>query len=94
MRALSASDLLQIWEHGRGKTPIEQALAILGFASPHVPAADLEQLTIGQRDACLLYLRELTFGSQLKGLANCPACGDRLELAFDAHDLRGQAAVA
>lgn len=90
MRALSASDLLQIWEHGRGKTPIEQALAILGFASPHVPAADLWQLTIGQRDACLLYLRELTFGAQLKGLANCPACGDRLELTFDARDLRGQ----
>ncbi len=90
MRALSASDLLEIWEHGRGKTPIELALAILGFALPQVSAADLWQLTIGQRDACLLYLRELTFGSQLKGLANCPACGDRLELAFDARDLRGQ----
>lgn len=90
MRALSASDLLELWEHGRGKTPLEQALTILGFAFPHVPAADLWQLTIGQRDACLLYLRELTFGAQLKGLADCPACGDRLELAFDARDLRGQ----
>jgi len=90
MRALSASDLLEIWEHGRGKTPIEQALLILGFAVPHVPAADLWQLTIGQRDACLLYLRELTFGSQLKGLADCPACGNRLELIFEARDLRGQ----
>jgi hypothetical protein len=94
MRALSASDLLEIREHGRGKTPIERALTILGFASPHIPAADLEQLTIGQRDACLLYLRELTFGAQLKGLANCPACGDRLELMFDARDLRGEVAPA
>lgn len=91
MRALSASDLLELWEHGRGKTPIERAMAILGFALPHIPATDLWQLTIGQRDACLLYLRELTFGPQLKGLADCPACGDRLELAFDARDLRGQA---
>jgi hypothetical protein len=90
MRALSASDLLGIWEHGRGKTPLEQALIILGFALPHVPVADLWQLPIGQRDACLLYLRELTFGAQLKGLANCPECGDRLELAFDARDLRGK----
>lgn len=90
MRALSASDLLEVWEQGRGKTPIEQALVILGFAFPRVPTTDLRQLTIGQRDACLLYLRELTFGSQLKGLADCPACGDRLELMFDARDLRGQ----
>jgi hypothetical protein len=90
MHALSASDLLEIWEHGRGQTPTEQALTILGFALPQVPAADLWQLPIGQRDACLLYLRELTFGAQLKGLANCPACGDHLELAFDARDLRGQ----
>jgi hypothetical protein len=35
-----------------------------------------------------LYLRELTFGSQFKGLANCPACNDRLELDFDARELR------
>lgn len=90
MRALSASELLQVWEHGRGRPPIEQALTILGFAFPRVPAADLWQLTIGQRDACLLYLRELTFGAQLKGLADCPACGDRLELAFDARDLHDQ----
>lgn len=93
MRALSASDLLEIWEHGRGKTPIEQALAILGFAFTHIPAADLQRLTIGQRDARLLHLRELTFGSQLKGLADCPACHDRLELSFDARDVHGQTAL-
>ena len=87
MRALSASDLLEILERGRGAPPAQQALAILGFAFPQTSAVDLARLTIGQRDACLLRLRELTFGARLKGLADCPACHERLELAFDARDL-------
>lgn len=92
MRALSASDLLEIWERGRGRTPIEQALAILGFSLPHISAADLERLAIGQRDVCLLYLHELTFGPQIKGLTDCPVCHNRLELTFDARDLPGRSA--
>jgi hypothetical protein len=87
MQALSASNLLEILERGRGALPAEQALAMLGFAFPQASAVDLARLTIGQRDACLLRLREQTFGSRLKGLADCPACHERLELAFDARDL-------
>ncbi len=87
MYALSASDLLGIWENGAGKTPVEQALAILRTAFPHATNAKLMKLTIGQRDACLIHLHELTFGPHLKGLANCPACGERLELDFNGRDL-------
>lgn len=87
MYALSASDLLGIWENGAGKTPVEQALAILRVAFPRATNEKLMQLTIGQRDACLIHLHELTFGPHLKGLANCPACNERLELDFNGHDL-------
>ncbi len=83
MQPLSASDLLEIWERGVSRPPVEQALAILETAFPDAPAGGLADLTIGQRDALLLELRALTFGPQLKGLATCPACGERLELAFD-----------
>src|SRR6185369_17192559 len=88
MRQLSASDLLDIWERGAGETPVEQALAILAAVFPQASRAALAGLTIAQRDAALFHLRELTFGSQLKGLADCPACRERLELAFAADDLR------
>ena len=87
MHALSASDLLEIMDHGAGALPVQQALAMLGLAFPQAPAVDLARLPIGRRDACLLRLRELTFGSRLKGLADCPACHERLELDFDAGGL-------
>jgi hypothetical protein len=87
MRALSASDLLDIWERGAGRAPVEQALAILSIAFPQVPEDALAMLDFVQRDLCLLHLQSLTFGPQIKGLADCPACGQRLELDFDARDL-------
>lgn len=71
-----------------GRTPVEQALIILATIFPQTPRDDLVRLTIAQRDAALFHLREQTFGSQLKGLADCPACHERLELAFDAENLR------
>jgi hypothetical protein len=94
MRPLSASDLLEILERGRGAAPAQQALSILEFAFPGASVMDLARLTIGQRDRCLLRLRELTFGSQLKGLADCPVCHERLELAFEAGDLYDRATPA
>jgi len=87
MRALSASDLLNIWERGASRAPVEQALAILSSAFPQAPEDALALLDFVRRDLCLLRLRGLTFGSQIKGVADCPACGNRLELDFDTRDL-------
>lgn len=92
MRALSASDLLDIWERGAGQTSVDQALEILRVAFPQAPEEALARLDIGQRDLCLLRLRSLTFSPQIKGLADCPACSQRLELDFDTRDLPGSAA--
>ncbi len=88
MEPLSAGALLDVWERGVNRPPVEQALIILGAAFPRVPMESLSRLTIGQRDACLLALRELTFGPKLEGLAVCPACGESLEMAFETGDLR------
>jgi len=87
VRLLSASDLLGILERGRDAAPAQQALTLLEIAFPDASIRDLSRLTIGQRDGCLLRLRELTFGSQLKGLADCPNCHERLELVFELSDL-------
>ncbi|MBN2385420.1 MAG: hypothetical protein JXB85_00240 [Anaerolineales bacterium] len=87
MRSLSASDLLAIWERGAGRSPVVQALIILGIAFPEASPGRLADLTVAQRDAALFQLRRWTFGPQFVGLAACPACAERLELAFDDGDL-------
>jgi hypothetical protein len=90
MRDLSASDLLEIWERGAGATPLEQALVMLAAAFPDASREALAGLTVTQRDMALFHLREKTFGTQFKGLADCPACGERLELDFAASELRSK----
>lgn len=88
MRALSASDLLDVWERGRPHGAVQRALAVLGAACPNVPPEALAELTIGQRDGRLLTLREWAFGSRMTGLSICPCCRDRLELVFETTDIR------
>src|SRR5512136_680530 len=88
MRALSASELLSVWERGLAQSPVERALTLLVAANPESAPDDMARLSIGQRDAQLLTLREWMFGSQLVSLANCQECGEQLELAFDVSDIR------
>ncbi len=91
MHALTAAQLLDVWEQGRGRSLAERALLLLAAACPEVggaPAESLARLPIGRRDADLLTLREQTFGPRLASLADCPGCGGRLEAAFTVADIR------
>jgi len=87
MRALSASDLLKVWERGLGEEQIGRALEMLRAACPETGVEVLAGLSIGQRDALLLRLRRQTFGPDLTGAAECPGCGESIELALRAADL-------
>jgi uncharacterized protein (UPF0212 family) len=88
MHALSASELLGVWERGRGLPSVQQAMVLLACACPEISPDSLAKLSIGQRDGFLLTLREWAFGPHLVGMATCPECGDRLELNFDMADVR------
>src|SRR5712692_9241098 len=88
MRALSASELLVAWERGFGQRPVERALTLLAATDSENPRDALAKLCIGRREDRLLSLREQIFGSELNGLADCPGCGERLELTLTAADLR------
>jgi hypothetical protein len=87
MRALSAAELLTVWEKGLMQQSVKQALALLAAACPEIPPPQLAQLSIGQRDALLLTLREWTFGSQIQSIVTCGKCGERLELSFSVADI-------
>jgi hypothetical protein len=88
MRCLSAPELLEVWEHGLERAPVERALMLWQAACPDASWDALAVLSIGQRDGELLTLREWIFGPQIAGLAACPECGQRLEINFNVADVR------
>lgn len=73
--------------------PAEKALHLLRMAYPDVTPGALARLTVGQRDLCLIKLREQTFGTHLTGVADCPGCSERVELDFDSRDIVDNGAV-
>lgn len=89
MRPLTAAELLDIWERGRGQAPPRQALLLLEATCSDEPPEALAALPVGRRNARLLRLRGWTFGPHLESIVACPACGERLELNVAVDKLLG-----
>jgi hypothetical protein len=87
MRALSATELLSVWESGSSQIPLRRALTILAAACPEASADSLADLSVGRRDARLLALREKMFGPELTGITDCPECAEKIELSFKCSDI-------
>lgn len=88
MRPLSARDLIGIWEAAEGLHPLDRALAILAAACPELSGDELAALSVGQRDARLLSVREQTSGPTLDAFVECPRCTESLEFGVRTEDLR------
>ena len=88
MPTLEPRSLLRVWESGVHASPAMRGLLLMGAALPAVDANGLMHASIGHRDAWLLSLREELFGARLECLLSCPACGERIELAFQVSDIR------
>jgi hypothetical protein len=91
MHELSASEILDLWERGRGKSLPERALELIAAGGHPQPAASLR---VSERDALLVDLRELTFGPSLAAVVACPECAELLEVELRADDLRGEPPAA
>jgi hypothetical protein len=87
MHALSAANLLDVWEDGLSRSPAQRAVELLAAAYPESSPEAFAALSIGQRDAHLLALREELWGPRMAAVVECPACRDRLELALDTREL-------
>ena len=87
MKRPSVSELLDVWERGLSHPPLDWALLVLGAFCPEESAESLARISIGQRDAQLLKFREQTFGPTLRGLCDCPSCGQPMEMSFDVADI-------
>jgi hypothetical protein len=88
MRALKAMELLTVWERGLNQTLLERVLALLIAACPEIDSETIAGLSIGERDARLLQLREWMFGSHLVNTAQCPQCTQRVEWENRIADIR------
>jgi hypothetical protein len=86
--AFSAAELLNAWEQARCLPLVDGTLSLLALMEPGISQEQLAQFSIGRRDAGLLKLRERIFGSSMTGRANCPVCGQSMEMNFTIADVQ------
>ncbi len=87
MRALTASEIIQLWETAYRFHPIDRALSILQQVMPEHNRDALAAMPLGQRDALLLSLRQATFGDALPGKDHCPQCNETVEFELSCTSL-------
>ena len=87
MQALATGELLNAWEQGRSRHPLDRGLLLYALAAPGVEPDTLADRPLGWRNAALLQLRQATFGGRLRAYLDCPQCGGRLEFEHSAADL-------
>src|SRR5580658_4185864 len=63
-----------------GQSLARRGLRFLMAACPGMSADALAALTIGERDARLLALRQALWGPEMVAVATCPACRERIEM--------------
>lgn len=90
MRNLTETELLNLWESCMDRPLIETSLHLIATASSDKDLSNVASLSIGQRDARLLQLREWMFGGRLKNVAKCPHCSEKIEWENDVKELRLQ----
>jgi hypothetical protein len=88
MMAVSSAQLLAAWERGLNQPPARRVLTLLNADDDGGTFEALARLSIGERDRRLLCLREQMFGPHLNAIAECPACGESLEVDFNIADVR------
>ncbi|HET6236799.1 MAG TPA: hypothetical protein VFE41_17830 [Acetobacteraceae bacterium] len=73
------AELLRTWEHGQGLPPAARLL--------HLAGENTADLPVGAAVAALLARHRAWFGPTLRGVADCPQCNTRLEIACDVDEL-------
>jgi len=84
MRALIGDLLLTAWERGAHAHDLDRAVTMLALALPASSREQLAALPLGERNALLLRLHEISFGPRLRGFASCSQCGEPLEFVLAA----------
>ena len=84
MRALSPSDVLNLWESGRALHPLDQGVLAIRMSLPDASGDSIADWPLGRRNRALAALRRACFGSELRGRTTCPHCSEPVEFELDA----------
>ncbi len=84
--AVTELALLSAWESGCGRPAPDRAVTLATVVSG-LRFEQVAELPLGACDRLLLQLREQCFGPRLQGLADCPRCGQELEVGIELDEL-------
>lgn len=84
---MDGQSLINCWEHGRRRHPLDRALLMFAAAEPGAQPDALADRSLGERNAALLKLRRALFGDELKSCIDCPQCREKLEFTLSANAL-------
>lgn len=87
MDSLGPQRLLEVWELGSRRHPIDRALLLFALAEPGIAAEQLADLPLARRNAAIMALRHARFGNPMPVWYDCPVCGERMELSIEADQL-------
>jgi hypothetical protein len=83
MHALTAADVLDVWEQGAEVHPVVRPLLVLAAAFPEDDPALLAAEPLGAVNARLWQVRAALVGTAVVGCADCPACREPAEFELD-----------
>lgn len=87
MRALSNSELLDVWEHGSILHPLDRAMLALHAVLPETSPAIIADWSLGRRNKALIEFHCASFDRNLNGWSACANCGEKMEFAIDGREL-------
>jgi rubredoxin len=87
MVALTSERLLNTWENGAQRHPIDRALLLFALAKPELSTEQLADIPLGTRNTALMAFRREHFGDRLPAWLDCPNCGERMEFELAAEQL-------
>ena len=83
MRALTAAEIIQVWELGQSRPGWYRAMLLLAPALPDFTPDEVAAFSVGHRNALLFGLREAMIGSSMDAFIECPKCKEPLEFGLE-----------
>lgn len=89
MRFLTDADLVDLWERGKSRHPLDRALLLLAMVFPEISSERMADWPMGRRNRALARVRRDRFGPNLRAWTACSHCGEKLEFELNSQALAG-----